>query len=260
MNHVALQNVLDSPGSSETSHLIIVVDPHPTIRGRCTKSIASLYVFQLLWNRHTTGRASEMVNLYYLFQSVGFTGSAAGWAFESLMHHSLRKGLTIQLSSIQSHSTKDNIHYDNYTASISGTNPWMFQLPVSDEHDLQEGAKLVVGHYYRPQSSNFPTIDSLFLIRPSRWSFPVLLMFWIAQNRDGCDVNTVTLERVAGLQLPRGTQKYYVVVTPEDIKPDIRVPKAYFTDRELRKKKLDKIFPVFHFRVVVESVLPPGAE
>ena len=40
------------------------------------------------------------------------------------------------------------------------------------------------------------------------------------------------LYKIDGLDLPTDTRKYYVVVSPEAIRPKIRVPKSYFEEKD----------------------------
>jgi hypothetical protein len=47
------------------------------------------------------------------------------------------------------------------------------------------------------------------------------------------------------LVLPPNTCKYFVVVTPMGVEPDIKVPKTHF----LPKTNPNNVFPVFHYFV-----------
>ena len=124
------------------------------------------------------------------------------------------------------------------------------QLPESSEGTLVEGGDFRMDCYYRLASANFPEIDSLLLICPPDGSPPILLMFRISRTDEVYNVSEDTLRHIDNLRLPRGTRKYYVVVTPGGVEWEVRVPGAYF-GRRGRTKLRDKLLQVFAYRVPV---------
>jgi len=144
------------------------------------------------------------------------------------MHELLRKGTRIQLYPIRGHPATANFIYDDYTASKKKEDPIDFQLPESEEHRLDEGVKLSIGKYCRPDVSNFPTVDSIYAegVDPSS----TLTMFQITRNKKEHDVNPEGLDRIDKLDLGlvKNVRKQLVVITPEDIQPKIKVPMTLF--------------------------------
>lgn len=120
-----------------------------------------------------------------------------------------------------------NAIYDNYSATKARASPKEFTLLKSEEQPLVAGAKLRANYYYRPGASNFPTIDLLYLVHPSSGS-PILFMFRITGNRTAPGTNLLRgLRQIEGIILPEGTLEYFVVVTPEGIRPNITIPLSY---------------------------------
>jgi len=141
------------------------------------------------------------------------------------MHQLLRRGYSLKLFPLLLDRTTQTFDiYADYTASKKDKNSKTLQLAVSDEHLLVDGMQLQVNHYYRP-GKNFPTIDSLLLLHPPN-ELPVLLMFRITRSRVKHDLKLSGLERVNQMVLPSGTRKYYVVVSPVGIEPEIHVLKG----------------------------------
>ena len=137
-----------------------------------------------------------------------------------------------------------------------GKNPIDIQLIESNEHPLVED-DFHANRYYRPISTDFPTIDSLLLIHPPD-SPPVLLTFRITRNEKEHDVNEVGLQRINELKSTEDAQNarlYFMVVTPEDVEPEIEVPKAYFGMRDNKELPVKK-FQVFNYPVSVDVLLP----
>ena len=66
-------------------------------RGAARKTIASRFIFELLWDEYLKDQASEMQDLYNLFSGSPITAVAAGWVFEFRMHQLLKDGRVIQL-------------------------------------------------------------------------------------------------------------------------------------------------------------------
>ena len=166
------------------------------------------------------------------------------------MHRLFRQGYHLELFPLRRSETnsKKSDTYNDYAASHREKNSKDFQLAVSKQHSLDEGAELQVDHYYRPPSPNFPTIDSLLLIRPDRNLPPILLMFQITLNQEEHDVKEVGLCAIDRLKLPPDTRRYYVAVTPRGIEPRIKVLKGRFSE-----------VGVFHHPVHPDRLFPKSA-
>ena len=70
-------------------------------------------------------------------------------------------------------------------------------------------------------------------------------MFQFTRAQELHDANISGLQSVDRLQLPSGTKKYYVAVTPEEFTPMIAVPQEYLVE----KWKNGESFDVFHMLV-----------
>jgi hypothetical protein len=186
--------------------------------------------------------------MWHLYDGLPASATTARWVFEFRMHQLLWKKQTIRLFPIiQDSSGPTNCIYKGYP----GTNAKKLKLPRSNEHPFVEGDVFHANCYYRPRSTSFPAIDSLLLIRP-RCSLPILLMFRITQDTEE-HVSEEDLRRIDSLGLSPITRKYYVVVTPTGVKPEIMVPKAY-RGRDGGTKLSDRVFRVFNYSVSVDEV------
>jgi hypothetical protein len=225
-----LRRALQAPDSDESSHLITRAEPSSTARFLTKKTIASPGAFKLLWNEHLKHQVSDTAYFYNIFQSGGsITASAAGWIFEFRMHELLTQGYLINLFPLRLRSTNERRKFDVYDKSADSYER-NFQLAASSEYPLDRGINLELDRYYRPEARNFPTIDSLPLIRPINEASPILLMFQMTRSQDGHGVEEAGLEIINGLMFPPGTRMYYVVVTPLGTEPQIRVPTGCFQD------------------------------
>ena len=252
-----LQQTFNNQLFDEVSHHILVIEPLPTNRWLFVKRIASRRVFEMLWEKHLKTRVSDMKYFYDLFRATTTTASSAGWVFEFRMHQLLTRQQTIRLFPI----TQDNPGPKNFIyKGYPGENPIDLQLIKSDEHPLFED-EFHANRYYRPTSTNFPTIDSLLLIHPPD-SPPILLAFQIARNKKEHNVNEAGLQRIdkmiKKLKSTEDTQNarlYFVVVTPEEVEPEIKVHKAYFGMTGNEKLPVEK-FQVFNYPVSVDALFP----
>ena len=255
INPQTLRHSLVSQDSDESSHLIIVVDPHPDSRLKSTKTFASQRIFRMLWDKHLSHQTSERRHFYHLLQASSSTTAATGWLLECLMHNLLRRDQTIRLFPVRGKPVRKYIHYDDYSASRNKEGAINLQLPASDDNPLDETTELHVGHYYHPQDTNFPTVDSIFFIHPPGEP-PILLMFQVTCSRVKHGVDLDGLERIKKL-LPSGVRTYFVVVTPTNVMPRIEILKTYFKDEDLQvlnAENLSEVFPVFHYPVDEETL------
>ena len=231
------QRSLSSPDSDQHSDLIVVMDPSPTSRSGCAKTIASRRVFEMLWDKYLVRQPSERINFYYLLQASKSTADVAGWLFELQMHSGLRQRQTIVLHPVGGEVTAACVYFDSSSASETNQVPLHFELPASHDRSLEAGTKLCVGNYYRPRADSFPGVDSLLFINPRdssdyRHRPPMTLMFRFIHNED---IHHVNLDSLAEIKrsLPKNTCARYVAVTPSNIKPRITIPKPSFPDRDL---------------------------
>ena len=179
------------------------------------------------------------------------TGISAGWIFESRVHQLLRSQQTIQLFPVTLHSSEaDDFIYKGYSRKT----PTDLQLPESDEDTLVKGCDFYANRYYRLVSADFPEVHSLLLICPPDGSSPLLLIFHITRTAKAHDASEETLRSIDNLDLPKDTRKYYVVVTPEGVEPEVRVPRSYF-GRRGRTKLRDKVLRVFTYPVPFKVLL-----
>jgi hypothetical protein len=244
MNPDHLLRIFRGPRSGDVSHHVVIIQPSPTTRGFFETKIASRRVFELIWEIHLQHRISDMEYLYSFFQNSQTMAPAAGWIFELRMHQLLRRQQTIRLFPIRGRPGTTRFLYDGYTASKE--NPTDLQLAESDEYPLVEGDRLRMNRYYRLDSIDFPATDSVLLIHPPGEPSPILLMFQMTRNKREHNVDEEGLGKIDDLRLPRHTRRYYVVVTPEGIQPQIKVPPACFEGRGRRGISPDELFPVFH--------------
>jgi len=141
------------------------------------------------------------------------------------------------------------VFYDDYSASMEKRDPMDLKLPASGDHSLDDGTTLHIDHYYRPRDDYFPTVDSIFFIDSPGDGSPILLMFQITCSKVKHGVDLGGLERIEKL-LPSGARAYYVVVTPTNIYPRIKILKSYFEDLDaLDPERVSEVFTVFHYPV-----------
>lgn len=254
-----LRYALQSPDSDESSYLIMLIEPSPTSRFLAQKRVISRGVFDLLWDRHVKDRVSNMQHFYDVFKSSPGSGSAAGWVFEIRIHQLLKQGISIRLFPISRRGSKSKVNeiYDDYTASKQRENQKVLQLTASEGHLLDEKVQLVAGHYYRPEPTNFPTIDSLSLIHPPGEPSPILLIFQISRGEEVHNVNEAGLCKIERMGLPQGTRRYYVLATPDDIYTQVKAPMVYPKEGQ-KTKKFSDVFEVFHWPVDTDQLFPPS--
>jgi len=246
-----LQQTFQNPGSVDFSHLIVTIWPVLPDQFSFVVQFASKRTADLLWTKHIHSQIDDMRHFYNLFTASSVTAASAGWTFEFRMHELLRCKQTVELFPILRTFNRGSVNliYDNYTATSSRKSAKTFNLRASAEHPLIEGARLDKNRYYRPEASNFPTIDSLLLIHPISETHPILLMFQITRAQETHETKLVGLQKVDDLVLPPKTQKYYVLVTPAGIQPKITVPIAYF-----QGKLIDNTLKVFHHPINSEDL------
>jgi len=252
MDLAAIKIALASPDIDNSSHYMTRIEPSYRSRAVPRKTLSCRFALQLLWDKYIKDQASEREYFYQLFSNNSITGTSAGWVLEFRMHQLLRDGRTINLFPIGGHRATINTIYDHYPHSYD-VGAKALVLPESEEHSLQPMMTLTIGRYYRPLIPNFPTIDSLFLVKPPREPSPILLMFQVTQNKDSHGVKRRGLAAVEGLGLPPNTRKWLVVVTPFNIEPKIVVPPktaAPNTDR----MDVDEVLEVFNCPVETQML------
>ena len=180
-----------------------------------------------------------MAKLYGLFQASPIFAPAAGWTFELRMHEFLVRKQTIELLPVFGRKARVDILYDNYTASKARENPGNLQLAESENLPFVKAERLQKNHYCCPESRYLLTIDSLLLIHPP--DEPPILMFKISRNRKDHHANPQGLHRMDNLKVPPDTRRYYVVVTPEGIRPRIKVSAKYLNGQRQQETSDEEI-------------------
>jgi len=249
----ALRNLLLSPQiHSDTSHLLVLIEPSPTSRSVAQRKVITTYVFNLFWNIHLSNQARNMAEFYDTFRgaSTPTTSHVAGTIFEVRIHQLLKSGRPLTLTPIRGHIADRNVIYSDYGPT---GNRWILLGPLA-EALLTDGITLNPGHYYQPQIHNFPSIDSLTLFPSLGGRPPILIMFQITCNVEKHDVKKIGLERIKQLGIPPNAERILVIVTPEDVKPKITVPRAYLTDTFLANRNPDTAFPVYHLQITRGSL------
>jgi len=182
----------------------------------------------MVWEEHIYRRLDLMDEFHSSFLASPIAATSSGWLFKCRMHQLLATDQILRLFPILCHLAVANVTYSDYAASIAKKNPIELQLSPSPKvRRLVDKAKLKARYYYRPKTSNFPTIDSFRLIYPPNEP-PILLAFQITRNKKGHDAKMRNLRRIAKLVSPSGVRLYLVVVTPRTIRPIIMVPVEYF--------------------------------
>jgi len=222
-------------------HHIFVTWPLPDRRDISQQTIVSRYVFELLWENHLQHQMSDVEYFYYKFLDSPATADLAGWIFESRVHQLLRKQQIIQVFPI----TQDGPRPKKVTPKDrSGRKLMEFQLPKSNERPFVKGEPPEDGYYRLEFATNHPAVDSLLVFHSNRKSPPTFLLFRIIRNTREHIISKDTLDSIKELGLPNGAHKFYVVVTPEGVKPEIKVPKA-----DPSKGGQSGEFPVFNYPV-----------
>jgi len=243
-----LQSIFQASEPCTTFHLVTHIEPSPGLRSTCRKRIASRHAFKIIWAR-LKFYVSDMRFYYGLLQRSPDTTYTLDWIFELRMHELLRQGNPIQLLPVYGHLTskEDKILKD-------------IQLPESEEHLLDEGGELWVGHYYDLRTADFSTIDSLFFIHPPDEPSPILLAFQIRHNT-ACDAEVEDLRRVNQLSSSHADiRKFFVVVTPDNIQPRPKALKTFFGGAVARRKVGQqtprKDWQVFQYPVHMGGLFP----
>ena len=248
-----LLRAIRDPESPDSTHIIITILPSPASRHSFEVDFASRRVFEMIWEKHIHSRIDDMAYLYDLFSASKTSAAVAGWIFELRMHQLLRSRRTVQLFPIlNSGKGPVSLTYNNHVASLHQNDLKTLELLPSAEYPLTETTKVEKDCYYHPVAEKFPTIDSLLLVHPPGEPLPILLMFQITRSGEH-DVKIEGLRKVDNLHFSTPIKKYYVVVTPESIRPQITVPNEYFEkDKGLSVdagESADEEFSVFHYPV-----------
>ena len=260
----SLQHALLSP-DFEISHLLTIIEPSPKSRSGYEKRVASRWIFERLFDRCIGTAVFEMKDFYDLFHQNSTTASAAGWLFELRMHQVLRRrGYPLKLFPVHGHTGQANYIYSDYSASSERRHQTTLQLTGLEEYPLCNGIELEVGRYYRPESPNPPSFDSLFLVKPQNQPFHILLIIQIAEDKTKLDVNEDDLQIIDGLGLPVQTRTCYVIVTPRGMEPHITVPRSRSLDQgqegdqgengQEKGETADAVFPVYHHPVDLREI------
>ena len=250
----ALGSLLRSPqASSDTSHLLVLIEPSPTSRFVPRMRVVTTHVFNLFWDRHNLNQASDMAQLYDFFRGISTTSLVPGMIFEVRIHQLLKKGRYLFLTPIGGRLADRNIVYDDYGTASMTVNKLITLDPLA-EAPLTDGIALNPGYYYQPQISNFPTIGSLVLCPSVAGQPPILVIFQITYGVEDSAIKQVGLERIDQLGIPQNAEKVLVIVTPENVKPKITVPMTYLTDAFLAGRTPDTAFPVYHLQIARESL------
>jgi len=157
-----LQLIFFHTDKTPNSPYLTITEPSPTDRMVPTKRVISKHVFELLWVEHLKTQVSEMQKFYDLFRASEVTAISAGCAFEIRMHQLLKMPQTIRLYPIGQTTGTKNFIYTTYQKK----HPVDILLPGLSEHTLVHGDNFYPNRYYRPRSTNYPTVDSLILIPP----------------------------------------------------------------------------------------------
>lgn len=142
--------------------------------------------------------------------------------YESRVHRLLQEERHIDLFPICSVPVdRENIIHKDYSATDSTMIGKSFTLPKSKGFCFDKPpTSLEVGTYCHPQSTNYPTIDSLLLVQPTPQEPPILLVFQITTSKDEREANETGLDMVDKLAAA-DTENHLVVVTPKGVQPKI---------------------------------------
>ena len=263
----SLRHALLSPDLDEISHLIAIIEPSPESRSGCQKRIASRWIFEQLFDRYMKTVVPEMKYFHDVFRQNSTTAPAAGWLFELRMHQVLRRpGYPLKLFPVRGHTGEANYIYDDYSASSAGHNPMTFQLTGSEEYFLRNDTDLEVGRYYRPEPLNFPSFDSLLVVKPQNESFHILLLIQMTENKTKHDVKERGFQVLEDLRLrvPTDTRSCYVVVTPRGTEPRITAPRSQFLNQRQEAgngqgegRMAETVSAVYHHPVDLEELFRP---
>lgn len=127
-----------------------------------------------------------------------------------------------------------NLVFDNYDATMEQTGGKEFKLPELQRRPLVLRTRPQRNSYCVPDSSNFPSVDSLLYFNSPNNSSPTLLMLQMTRAKKH-DVKVEGLHHIEELGIPPGVRKHYVVITPNDVFTKITLPLAYFSGSSLTK-------------------------
>ena len=249
INPTELREIFKDPGSHSASHFLVTLYPLPGDRTKCFVVPASLYVFRTLMKKYPRSRLDDMEELYDLFRKSTIGGAAAGLIFEGRMHVILMKRRTLRLYPVLCDDANKGTKNLIYTATTNRTEETEFELPESQLFRFTLENKPRAHGYYIPESSDFPGLDSLLFFDTLDNSPPILLMFKITHNETN-NAKASGLLNVDKLGFPSDVRKYYVVVSPDSIFPEVTVPMEYFGDElEMVKQAPNRKFPTYHYPI-----------
>jgi len=189
------------------------------------------------------------------------TASSAGIVFEARAHHFLQEGRTLEILPILSSSQlRGGKHlkyvYDKYVDDRKTM--LRFTLPVLQQYRVNKDTRHTheLHVYYRPQISNFASVDSWVIVKPNPEEPPIVLAFQMTINKKEHDAKPIGLDRLRAL-VPEDAQVYYIVITPEEVTPEINVSADYLTAAFLNGRNVNKAFPVFHCKIEIAELFKP---
>jgi len=241
---------------TDASDLLISTDPSPTGRTRSERSIVSKYVLEIIWKVVLKGKVEKLRELYDSLRDKPAVSTAAGMIFEFRVHQLLQEGRILDLFSICGRISDEgvNVIYDKHAT----TNPACVTLPKLKESLFANEAEIPfeVGTYYRPQNTNFPSIDSWVPVQLPFQEDPILFLFRITLNMTKHNVKKSDLDRID--KFGKGVQKCLVVITPMGVQPDIIVPwEDHLKNKSSSGVDPNLVFPVFHHQISYDELFPP---
>jgi len=161
-----LANLLLFPGTTaDDCHYLTSTGPLSADRTELDRKVASQYIFGECCRQILRDGVKQLRRFYDMLRNEPRTAASAGMIFEHRAHQFLREGRVIDLLPLFANASPEGGSY--VVKGYRDSNPVQFTLPKMGEHVVDEKTEHTheLSTYYRPQSADFPSIDSWILIR-----------------------------------------------------------------------------------------------
>ena len=160
--------------------------------------LASVYIFNLVYEHHLKDNYDRTVMFYELFCSPGFSRTPAGWLLDHLFHRLLRRGGQWPLSALEEVSREKQIHWVTVPTAratttkyllLSGSRSPCASIHGESVHDPEikplkfveytpQDFDLRDNQYHKPVNRNEATFDSFIFVADSS----LAIVFQAASN------------------------------------------------------------------------------
>lgn len=244
-----LENLLESPYSSENTSLIISTHPSPTDRTGFDKGVTSQYVLGKIFTGVLRSKVDLMAKFYLGVQGLLHAEAFARALFKFRVCQIFTEGGTFDLFPI-CHSGADAKYFLYNDYSATNTRAPLERLTLTE---CEESVAPEVNTCYRPWVDDFPSLGSWFSVRTTNThDSSISLGFRIALGQTHA-VEWRDLDKLDEVISP--ARKKHMIVVTNGMQPTIAVPKDYL-EGKLGGCAHDEAFPVYHLPLAKEELFP----